>query len=90
MPATRQEPAHQEQPSARPEVAEDAAGDISAVFPLGGSMQSTESSATKPRASTARQPGKEIMGLRQENTTAVQQRLLDKAKDKIGLDYSGN
>ena len=32
MPATRQEPAHQEQPSARPEAAEDAAGDISAVL----------------------------------------------------------
>ena len=38
MPATRQEPAHQEQPSARPKAAENAAGDISAVFPSRGPM----------------------------------------------------
>ena len=81
MPATRQEPARQEQPSTRPEAAENAAGDISAVFPTRGSMQPTES-ATEPRTSTPRQPGEEIiMGPGQENTKAVQQRLLDIAKD---------
>ena len=81
MPAIRQESAHQEQPSTRPEAAEDAAGDISAVFPSRWSMQPTESSATGPRASTPRQPGEEMVGLGQENTTAVQERLLDIAKD---------
>ena len=81
MPATRQEPAHQEQPDARPDAAEDAVGDISAVFPSRGSMQPTESSATGSRASTPRQSGEEMVGLGRENTTAVQQRLLDIAKD---------
>ena len=67
--------------SAGPEAAEDAAGDVSAVFPSRGFVWPTESGATGPRASTPRQPGGEMVGLGQEGTTAVQQRLLDMARD---------
>ena len=81
MPATRREPARQERPSAGPEAAKDAAGDVSAVFPSRGSVRPTESGATGIRASTPRQPGEEMVGLGQEGTTAVQERLLDMARD---------
>ena len=81
MPATRREPARQERPSAGPEAAEDAARDVSAIFPSRESVRPTEYGATGPRASTPRQQGEEMVGLGQEGTTAVQERLLDMAKD---------
>ena len=81
MRATRREPARQERPNAGPEAAEDAAGDVSAVFPSRGFVRPTDSVATGPRTSTPRQPGEEMVGLGQEGTTAVQQRLLDMARD---------
>ena len=81
MPATRREHARQERPNAGPEAAEDAAGDVSAIFPSRESVRPTEYGATGPRASTPRQPGEEMVGLGQEGTTAVQERLLDMARD---------